>query len=560
MKSASLGQQGQRGYNLSFAKSGGPSGGPSFTGKPKANPHRYHNNVFRQFTPEQKAELKRLDEDTGQNKASSGRRGMTKSHRKAAAIPVKKHKGHSDEYSLEEETPSPASGNHFGLAAHTQKKAKHDLMGDPTKRCELDSHADTVVAGLNMTCISKMDEFTPTVDVEPFASTYNKLSNTDGEHQLQMPMELDGVMSFFHTRLPTEVELDGERLRYFWVLTTTEQWRTYADTFVDRENAADVNMTHPDDKQERHHTAVRTIGEMGIVDDGNLLDCMLKHRNSLDVGMNPSTRQYVGDRSAKGIRSTHPTIRAEELACRWHIGIDTAKQTLQVTTQKTLRNATHPVDLRFKRQVFHYKMTAQGKWFSDMTFFKRTGILNGDKRVQLSTNGHAFSRFCNVRSKAQAHDVLQDFMNRVAIPDMLVTDGSKEQGSLQVTNALWKEVVKKYRINQSWTEPYSWWQNLAEKEIGEMNETGNKEDEESENINFHSYSPWCYHEDTAGGKQGVDKREWHGLRYEHHMIMPTIIYNLSAYSTTSATLTPPFAPHRLVTSVTDDNTNNFLIG
>eukprot|EP00536_Pseudo-nitzschia_multiseries_P007513 jgi/Psemu1/18111/gm1.18111_g len=112
----SLSQGARRGRNVSFAIREGQ--GPKFTGKLKAN-DRYPNNVFRQFTPVQKEELKKLQEDVAKK---NGR--MTKAHqRKAVAVAAKKQ-GRSDEES-EEDTPSTQSGNKFEFVAHSNaKKAK----------------------------------------------------------------------------------------------------------------------------------------------------------------------------------------------------------------------------------------------------------------------------------------------------------------------------------------------------------------------------------------------------------------------------------------------------
>jgi len=70
-----------------------------------------------------------------------------------------------------------------------------------------------------------------------------------------------------------------------------------------------------------------------------------------------------------------------------------------------------------------------------------------------------------VKNKVSAIEGLVDFINNVGIPEHLITDGRKEQGS----EAMWwtncMKVVKNYHIHQTWIEPYSWWQNSTEREI-----------------------------------------------------------------------------------------------
>ena len=171
-------------------------------------------------------------------------------------------------------------------------------------RCECDSHADTVVAGSNMKFLDVLDNNTPTVDVEPFAATYDKMKNIpigtcataydcpdtgktflllfgqalyfgnkvnttllcpnqmraagnvvedtpcqyddksshsitfidqdDDELRLNIPMNLDGVISNFITRLPTDEEIKDETLSYFWA-TSEEEWNPYDTRFGERE-------------------------------------------------------------------------------------------------------------------------------------------------------------------------------------------------------------------------------------------------------------------------------------------------------------------------------------
>ena len=168
------------------------------------------------------------------------------------------------------------------------------------------------------------------------------------------------------------------------------------------------------------------------------------------------------------VQSGRKKLSAEVLAKRWGIGLQTAMNTLRVTTQKGLRKVTHPVQKRFKRQPFHRKRLAPGRWFSDTTFFKKKSIINQNKAAQVTTNGKGFARFVPVRSKAMASDGLVDLINNVGIPEHLVTDGSKEQGSATTWRTNWMKVVKKYHIHQSWIEPHSCWQNAAEREIGEI--------------------------------------------------------------------------------------------
>jgi hypothetical protein len=57
-----------------------------------------------------------------------------------------------------------------------------------------------------------------------------------------------------------------------------------------------------------------------------------------------SLRKVVSTNSTK----RNCTTTAEQLAAKWNIGLDTAKKTLLVTTQKGMRHTTHPIEQRFR--------------------------------------------------------------------------------------------------------------------------------------------------------------------------------------------------------------------
>jgi hypothetical protein len=148
-------------------------------------------------------------------------------------------------------------------------------------------------------------------------------------------------------------------------------------------------------------------------------------------------------------------------------GLENAQLTLRATTQKGVRNIQGPVHRRFISQPYHQKQVLLGKWYSDTAFFKIRGI-GGETCAQVTTNGFGCGRFLPLRTKKEASDGLSDLINNQGVPEHLVTDGSREQGGHGTHNTGWNKLVKKYHIQQSFTEPYSWWQNLAEQEIREV--------------------------------------------------------------------------------------------
>jgi len=60
--------------------------------------------------------------------------------------------------------------------------------------------------------------------------------------------------------------------------------------------------------------------------------------------------QQDDKRKAGGVitNDRHSKVTPEELARKWNIGLDTAKKTLDVTTQEGIRTAVHPMTRRLR--------------------------------------------------------------------------------------------------------------------------------------------------------------------------------------------------------------------
>jgi Mg2+/Co2+ transporter CorC len=66
------------------------------------------------------------------------------------------------------------------------------------------------------------------------------------------------------------------------------------------------------------------------------------YRNDVD--------QWESERKVSSVitNDRHSKFTAEELARKWNIGIQTAKDTIQVTTQRGIRTAIHPMMRRLR--------------------------------------------------------------------------------------------------------------------------------------------------------------------------------------------------------------------
>jgi hypothetical protein len=149
------------------------------------------------------------------------------------------------------------------------------------------------------------------------------------------------------------------------------------------------------------------------------------------------------------------------------IGLEKAKNTLEVTTQKGIRTAIHPVTRRFPTTLQPHirERRLQGPFYSDICFFTNKSIQQ-DKCAQVTIDSKGFMLFWPMKAKPEANNGLLDFINNNGIPEWLVADGAMEQDGGR--NTAWRSLLKTYHIKQTFIEPYSPWQNRAEGKIREM--------------------------------------------------------------------------------------------
>lgn len=338
---------------------------------------------------------------------------------------------------------------------------------------------------------------------------------------LSIPLKMKGVLSYIPMRRPTEAELDEKNCERI-EMTSDHTWDPHSQDFEYDEGQAHqysvsaagrplMDITNTGTSQEQIDRASyfaerREISAIDIATNNNLY-------SKLRATTNYSDGSSAGDRSIGGVtfcdetkvtycceraagsvigdccdrcvgscftepshrarrvgamdtrRSRHPVTK-EELARKWGIGIEKAWNTLEVTTQKGVRKAIHPVERRFRTAQPHLrKRRLKGPFYSDTCFFS-TKSLHQDTCAQVTTDGKGFARFWPMTSKSEANDGLLDFINNDGIPEWMITDGAREQGGGR--NTAWRGSLRTYHIKQTYTEPHSPWQNRAEGEIREI--------------------------------------------------------------------------------------------
>jgi hypothetical protein len=380
--------------------------------------------------------------------------------------------------------------------------------------CELDSHADTCVAGPNTTIIEYTDQMVTVsafsdqlealkdIPIGTVATAYddpndgtttiliihqallmndmvkttllcpNQLrsnglivddvpihlshpSRPPSTHSIYLPMDdfriplsLSGVISLVETRNPTQQELDSCR----WVtLTNDANWDPHSPSFQENEYRACSTR--------ELHTRTLCMNSTIEVTYGNKDTEFHDISSALEYTLvNIATLTSLSQRSTR--------VSPEKLSQRWGIGLEVAKQTLKMTTQKGIRQVVGPIERRLRTRQAHlrYKQLSNrhGRFYTD-TFFASMPTLSGKTMAQLYTNDIHFMKIYPMMSKSDTADSLLSFIHHVGIPASIHSDYAKE-----IKQGKFHKLCKEYHIPVTTTEPYSPWQNRAEGAIREL--------------------------------------------------------------------------------------------
>ena len=153
------------------------------------------------------------------------------------------------------------------------------------------------------------------------------------------------------------------------------------------------------------------------------------------------------------------------MAQKFNIGIDRAKETLKVTTQKVIRHAVQPLHRRYR--VDHIQLNRKhlnAQFYADH-LVARTKLLDRNTGAWVYTTGK-FTAFYPVAKRLEAGDKLRRFADNVGIPDRLRTDQAQE---IMGKNTEFQSQAKRLHIDITHTKSERSNQNHgADTELGEL--------------------------------------------------------------------------------------------
>jgi hypothetical protein len=269
---------------------------------------------------------------------------------------------------------------------------------------------------------------------------------------LRIPLQLQGVVSCFPTHFPSNYELN----HYPWIeLTSDNEWDPNDKRFQEWEERLDHILDVLDEEFFPHQIDCTICELWAIQSSFSFLQFIC---NKLASAVKVSATKSSPQRHSESLR--------DEISQIFGVGLDTATRTLNATTQLAIRNSIHPIHKRFRTEVAQLRYPRLGglhRKFHTDTFFASQPSLSRCTMGQMYINDIDFTKFYPKKIKSEAPDTLISFMQDIGIPSDLHSDDAKE-----LSEGCMGELLCKFWIRGSQSEPYSPWQVRAELCIREV--------------------------------------------------------------------------------------------
>ena len=328
------------------------------------------------------------------------------------------------------------------------------------------------------------------VRVDDCPQQFDSRSSHSVHHpELTIPLSLRGIFSGFASRRPTEEDIN--RLKVI-ELTGTAQWEPNSNHFAAVEDSVNVSALHMNDPEEacsRNVSAAKIVeqasDELRMLDD---LDIAQRLISSVNVTLDPELRdELTGTTPAYEIKAmetedilfqpspepvkvsrvtiegTKPKITPEQLSKSWGIGLQTAKRTLQVTTQAGLRNIYAPSERKVRLKAPWLKFPSVNTKIYCDALKAQVPSIGKEIGASVFTDGKGFDSFYPFPALSKYPNSLMSFIHDFGVPKTLITDGASE-----MQKGVGRQIANEYKINLKVTVPYSPWQNKAETTVREL--------------------------------------------------------------------------------------------
>jgi hypothetical protein len=177
------------------------------------------------------------------------------------------------------------------------------------------------------------------------------------DQQIVIPIHSRGTVLYFKTSTPTQKELDT--LSHFH-LTLENEWNPHKVRLTRNVMSASrvVNGDQTDNIGEYLHD--RFYQSLVLVNGE--VRCMAQVETAI-----LDTRGFQSSKR-------HSQLNAETLSNIWHIGLDTAKKTIEVTTQQGARSAVLPLARNYRMDMHYHLPRLRGRFYTDTVFGRYSSL------------------------------------------------------------------------------------------------------------------------------------------------------------------------------------------
>ena len=419
----------------------------------------------------------------------------------------------------------------YYLACKVSKIFKGADRGSPRYegRCEIDSHADTFVAGRNCTLMHYTERV---CDVMPYSDEYEAKSNVpiaqvatgytssngqryilifnealwmpELENSLVNPNQLRHhgvvVQDNPYDDDPMTIRTDDESSEFVACLKS-EGTIIFLDTWTptdrDLANYPHVIMSsssHWNPQEVRFpgitQTEVEEIESRGIamVESNPSVEAITEFDDSYhkplrvfdirafnarvmkskvistNISQGPLSEDEILPPRTFLSTKRHSNTTPEDLSEIWNISVEQAKLTLEATTQNHIRSAIMPLSRRYRVDRMFEPKRLRCQMASD-TMDPRCEGMQGVRYCQVFGNRDMFCEAYPIAKKSDCDDALKQFIKDYGAPDVMITDGSREQTS---KGSKFQATLRKNNVTSVVTQPHRPNQNPSETVIREL--------------------------------------------------------------------------------------------
>lgn len=237
---------------------------------------------------------------------------------------------------------------------------------------------------------------------------------------LRIPLQLQGTTSYFDVRKPTFQEIQSDKDCIHIHMTSDQPWDPYNTSLEQQEASIRAKLDQMPSERGREVSSLVCTDERlkfdSLLEQSESVVAALKSQPTLPIQIEPDQLAETFRKIA--MMDTLPLtkkgkILPEDLARRWNIGVETAKKTLERTTQLAIRDFSKTTGGR-RLKPYAYQLRyprLRVEMYTD-TMIGKCKSLMGNKFAQIYATPFHWITVDPMERKADAHYTLDNLFRR----------------------------------------------------------------------------------------------------------------------------------------------------